>query len=95
MKFLRRQLRQFAGAMHRVVLPLAVAPALISLSAFGAEIELTGTYELISASGKYLDTGEVIPDIYGKNAKGFIMYGTDGRMLGMVTYANRPKPEKH
>jgi lipocalin-like protein len=95
MNLLRIEFLQFVGAAaaRRVVLALAVAPALISFSTLAAEIELSGTYELINASVKYLDTGEVIPDIYGKNPKGFIMYGTDGRMLAMVTYANRPKPE--
>jgi len=82
-----------AAALRRFVRAIAFVPVLISLSALGAEIELPGTYQLVSASVNYLDTGEIIPDIYGKSAKGFIMYGADGRMLAVITNDNRPKPE--
>jgi hypothetical protein len=82
-----------AAALRRVVRAIACISVLTSFSALGAEIELPGTYQLVSASINYLDTGEIIPDIYGKTAKGFIMYGTDGRMLAVITNDNRPKPE--
>jgi hypothetical protein len=93
MNLVRRQFPQFATAVRRVVRALALIPVVISFSAFAAEIELPGTYELISVSVNYLDTGEIIPDIFGKAPKGFVTYGADGRMLAMITYSNRPKPE--
>lgn len=54
--------------------------------------DLVGTYKLISATRKVLQTGEV-DDVYGKNPSGLIMYGTEGRFLVLITYGNRPKPE--
>jgi Lipocalin-like domain len=70
---------------------LTIKTAPLTFSRTGKEVVNTLIFE--PASVKYLDTGEVVPDIYGKNPKGFIVYGTDGRMLAIVTYANRPKPE--
>jgi hypothetical protein len=90
------QSQQVAGAataLRRVARAIAFVPVLISFSALCAEIDLPGTYQLVSASINYLDTGEIIPDIFGKSAKGFIMYGADGRMLALITNDNRPKPE--
>lgn len=77
------------------VIALAVASFLSSAgdSAWADGISLPGTYKLIDASVNYLDTGEIIPDIFGKTPTGYIMYGTDGRMLTMITYNGRPKPE--
>lgn len=63
-------------------------------SALATESQLVGTYEFISASVVYQDTGEVAPDVFGKEAKGFITYDNDGRMLVLITYAGRPKPER-
>jgi len=51
-----------------------------------------GTYKLISSTRKILDTGEVT-DTDGKDPKGFIMYGKDGRMMGLIVYSERPKLE--
>jgi len=64
---------------------LALATTLIPRTAFAAEYELAGSYQLISSSTKHLDTGEDVPD---ENAKGFIMYGADGRMLVLITYGD-------
>jgi hypothetical protein len=50
---------------------LAVALTVASLSAFAADDEFYGTYQLVSASVKYLDNGEIVPDVNGKNPKGF------------------------
>lgn len=72
---------------------LALAATLTAAPASAADINLVGTFELLRASVHYLDTGEIVQDIYGKTAKGFIMYGADGRMLAMITNSNRPKPE--
>jgi hypothetical protein len=73
-----------------------LAAFIIALSAYrpavAADLELVGTYEFVSASVTYQETGEVVPDVFGKEANGFIMYGNDGRMLVLITYAGRPKP---
>jgi hypothetical protein len=69
---------------------LVWAAALISAPALAAEFEVAGTYELVSSSTKFLDTGEVVSD---PSPKGFIMYGVDGRMLVLITYNGRPKSE--
>jgi hypothetical protein len=34
-----------------------------------------------------------VVDAYGKHPKGMIMYGNDGRMLVVITWDGRPKPE--
>ena len=73
-------------------LMLAVAIAALPFSARAADEELAGTYKLISSTRKILDTGEVL-DTWGKNPKGFIMYGKDGRMLALIVNDGRPKPE--
>ena len=71
---------------------LAVTIVALPFSSVAAEDELAGTYKLISSTRKILDTGEVL-DTWGKNPKGFITYGKDGRMLVLIVNDNRPKPE--
>ena len=73
MNFLRNQFVKF--------LALALIVELFSISALSAEIELSGTYEFLSASVKYLDTGEIVPDIFGKDAKGYIIYAPANQVL--------------
>jgi hypothetical protein len=79
--------------LHWKTAVLAFSATLTAAPAYAAEINLVGTFELLSSSVHYLDTGEIVPDIYGKTAKGFIIYGADGRMLALITNSNRPKPE--
>jgi len=65
-----------------------------SAFAFGAAFadeSLPGTYKLISSTRTIVETGEV-KDAFGKQPKGYIMYGTDGRMLVLITNGGRPKP---
>ena len=76
--------------MDKIRRVLLWAVASIPLPAHAAEPELAGTYELVSSSTKFLDTGEVVTE---QSPKGFIMYGADGRMLVLITYSGRPKPE--
>jgi len=71
---------------------LAAAIIVLPFSAVAAEDELAGTYKLISSTRRVLDTGEVL-DTWGKSPKGFIIYGTDGRMQSLIVADNRPKPE--
>jgi hypothetical protein len=72
---------------------LAFVAALAAAPASAGEVNLIGTYELLGASVNFLDTGEVIPDIFGKTPKGFVTFGPEGRMLAFVTNSDRPKPE--
>lgn len=76
--------------MGKLLRAFVSAATLFSFPALAAEYELPGTYELVSSSTKFLDTGEVVRD---QNPKGFITYGVDGRMLVLITYSGRPKPE--
>jgi len=69
-----------------------LALSLVPIAAKAADDQLVGTYKLVSSQRKILDTGEVI-DTYGKNPKGYITYGKDGRVLALITYDGRPKPE--
>ncbi len=62
--------------------------------AFGAAFadeSLPGTYRLMSATRTIVETGEVM-DAFGKQPKGYIMYGIDGRMLVLITNGGRPRP---
>jgi hypothetical protein len=72
---------------------LAVLIALFSFasSAWAAD-DIAGTYRLISANRVILATGDT-EDSYGKNPIGFMTYGRDGRMMGMIVFRNRPKAE--
>lgn len=80
---------------NTLVIALALGSCLagVSRSASAGDIQLPGTYKLINVSVKYLDTNEVIPDIFGKSPNGYIMYDADGRMMTVITYNGRPKPE--
>jgi len=59
-------------------------------AAFG-DVNLPGTYRLISSTRTIVETGQVM-DAFGKQPKGYIMYGTDGRMLVLITTEGRPRP---
>ena len=76
----------------RKVMLLAVAVTALPCLAIAADEELAGSYRLISSTRKILDTGE-ISNTWGKNPKGFITYGKDGRMLVLIVRDDRPKPE--
>jgi len=71
-----------------------VAIALFSVAApnlaTAQEAKLVGTYRLVSTSMKIVETGQVetFP-----NERGFITYGSDGRMFGIIVRGDRPKPE--
>ena len=74
---------------------LSVAAAtclLISSAALAEEQEFAGTYKLISATRKIIDTGQ-IENTFGKEPKGLAIYGKDGHFEILITYDGRPKPE--
>ena len=64
----------------------------IPLSAPAAESDLYGTWKLVSQSQKLVDTGEVRAG-RGKAPKGYVTFGPDGRMMGVILNEKRPKPE--
>ncbi len=57
-----------------------------------SDADIVGTYQLLSANRLILATGET-EDSYGKSPNGFITYGRDGRMMAIITFSNRQKPE--
>src|SRR5262245_63379445 len=85
------EVKRFWSAKMKKLMLAATIAALPS-STIASDDELAGTYKLISSTRKILDTGEVL-DTWGKNPKGFIMYGKDGRMLVLIVRRDRPKPE--
>ena len=72
---------------------LAFALSILPFCAASADEELPGTYKLISSTRTILETGEV-KDSYGRQPKGYIMYGKDGRMLTLITQDGRPTPSR-
>jgi len=73
-------------------LALVIALFPFASSAWAADDDIVGTYRLISANRVILATGDT-EDSYGKNPIGFMTYGRDGRMMGMIVFSNRPKAE--
>ncbi len=71
---------------------LVVALILVPQLASGAEVDIVGTYRLISSKRMILDTGET-EDSYGKEPVGYITYGPDGRLMVIIAFSDRPKPE--
>lgn len=53
--------------------------------------ELYGTWRLVSFTRQVVGTGES-SDLFGKAPQGFLNYGRDGRMIGIIVKENRPKP---
>jgi hypothetical protein len=64
----------------------------LSSAAVAEEQGFAGTYKLISATRKIIDTGQV-EDTYGKEPKGMAIYGKDGHFEVLITYDGRPKPD--
>jgi hypothetical protein len=71
----------------------AMIPLLASKPVSAAPLHLPGTYRLLHSSVKFVDTGEVLDNANGPDAKGYIMYGEDRRMLVLITSGDRPHPE--
>jgi hypothetical protein len=74
------------------ILAFTAIAAIAPLTAVAADFEIYGTYSLVGATSKVLDTGE-IRETYGADPKGFITYGRDGRMLVLLIGGHRPKAE--
>ena len=70
----------------------AMACLLVAPVALAGEEEFAGNYELVSATRKILETGQ-IEDTFGKQPKGLAMYAPDGHFTILITYDGRPRPE--
>jgi Lipocalin-like domain len=71
---------------------VAMACQLVASVALAGEQEFAGSYELVSATRKILETGQT-EDTFGGKPKGLAMYGLDGHFVILITYDGRPKPE--
>jgi hypothetical protein len=83
---------QMKKAFAFTIFGTALTITLIASGAFAGDEEIWGTYKLIGATYKLLDTGDVV-NSYGEHPKGYITYGKEGRMLVLITYDGRPKPQ--
>src|SRR5258708_21831059 len=75
--------------MKKFVLILVAGMALSSYAA-ASEVVLAGTYQLVGEKRTIVDAGEVIS---ATNARGYISYNPDGRMIVLIVRNPRPKPE--
>jgi hypothetical protein len=64
----------------------------IPLAAPAAESDLYGTWKLVSLDRKITATGEMTQP-RGKAPNGYISFGPDGRLMGVILGDKRPKPE--
>ena len=64
----------------------------IPLAAPAAESDLYGTWKMVSLNRKISDTGEKTQP-RGKAPNGYISFGPDGRLMGVILGDKRPKPE--
>jgi hypothetical protein len=78
----------FAFTIFGIVMTMAVVTSV----AFAGDEEIWGTYKLISATYKLLDTGDVV-NSYGEHPKGYITYGKEGRMLVLITNGDDLSPK--
>ncbi len=53
--------------------------------------QLYGTWRLVSWTRQIVETGETVAP-FGKAPTGFLSYTLDGRMLGLMVSADRPRP---
>ena len=71
-----------------LVLLFLLAPA---ATAAPSKSALYGTWQLVSYTRQVVATGERT-DLFGKNPRGFISYGRDGRMSVIIVKDDRPAP---
>ena len=72
------------------LLALLYAPASVAYD----EDDLVGTWKLVSAFMKDVETGEVSDAYGGPRPTGFLSYGRDHRMMAMAAYDKRVKPAR-
>ena len=64
----------------------------IPFAALAAESDLYGTWKLVSLNSKVIDTGQV-DQPRGKAPSGYVSFGRDGRVTGVIASEKRPRPE--
>jgi hypothetical protein len=69
-----------------------VAVGLLAQLAAAADLDIVGTYRLVSSQRVIVATGET-EDSYGSNPNGYITYSSDGRMMVIIVRTDRIKPE--
>ncbi len=78
--------------MRKMMFAISLA-SMFSFPAFAENQLLDGTYKLLSATRRIVETGQVI-ESYGKHPTGYINYGKDGRFLVLIVSdkSMRPSP---
>jgi len=77
--------------MTRATLVVLISMIVLARPAASQEV-LDGTWRLISSTRTNTATGAII-ETFGSKPQGFITYGRDGRVLVLITRADRPKAE--
>ena len=72
------------------ILALLCAPVSLAYS----EDDLVGTWKLVGAFMKDVETGEVTDAYGGPHPTGFLSYGRDHRVIAMAAYDKRIKPAR-
>jgi Lipocalin-like domain len=84
MKLVRRQFLQLAGA--------AIASLGISAFSWGAEQNVVGNWKLVSFFTEEVATGQRT-NLLGEHPKGYLIYTSEGRMMGLVVHEKRSPPQ--
>ena len=79
------------GGLALTIFGIALSIIPVPSDALAGNEEIWGTYKLIAATNKYLDTGDAL-NAFGEHPKGYITYGKEGRMLVLITFDGRIKP---
>jgi hypothetical protein len=77
--------RKMKNGLAFTILGIAMTMVLVTSDAFAGDEEIWGTYKLINATNKYVDTGDTV-NSFGEHPKGYITYGKEGRMLVLIPY---------
>jgi hypothetical protein len=73
----------------------AIVAVLVSSAASAiSEQQLWGTWKLVSATKRDVNSGETADAYGGQHPNGFISYAKDHRMMAMAAYDNRFKPAR-
>src|SRR5881397_1484908 len=80
------------GCIMKTAILVGALLLVIPLAAPAADSDLYGTWKLVSASRKVMDTGQV-EQYRGTAPKGYTIFGRDGHFLSLTLSEKRPKPE--
>ena len=77
--------------MRWAIAVIAFGIALPSARALEVD-DVVGTWRLVTATRKIVDTGEVVDAYGGPNTNGWITYGRAGRMMVVCAFQGRERP---